>query len=192
VAALYTIGHSRHPSGQFVELLRRHGIETLVDVRSHPVSRFAPQFNRKALAASLEDAGVEYEFAGDTMGGRPSEREYYDSGGYVLYGRVAESERFLSALRQIRLRLQGGRRMAVMCAEEDPSGCHRHLLVGRVLEREGVEIRHIRADGRIDNNIQVGYPEGERRQGRLFEEDMEAWRSVRPVESMARASPFSH
>ena len=32
--ALYTIGHSNHPIEHFLGLLRRHGIETVADVRS--------------------------------------------------------------------------------------------------------------------------------------------------------------
>ena len=46
---LFTIGHSVHPVEHFVELLKRHGITALCDVRSSPYSRFTPQFNRETL-----------------------------------------------------------------------------------------------------------------------------------------------
>ena len=57
---VFTIGHSNHPAEVFLGLLRRHGIEAVVDVRSSPHSRFNPQFNRKALQAALTEAGVGY------------------------------------------------------------------------------------------------------------------------------------
>jgi uncharacterized protein (DUF488 family) len=50
---LFTIGHSNHSIGRFVELLRLHGIEIVCDVRSTPYSRFNPQFNRESLTAAL-------------------------------------------------------------------------------------------------------------------------------------------
>jgi hypothetical protein len=58
-----------------------------------------------------------------------------------------------------------------MCAEEDPEGCHRRLLVGRVLGDDGVDVVHIRGDGRLE-------PE---RATTLFRPEGAAWRSAGPV-----------
>jgi uncharacterized protein (DUF488 family) len=63
---VHTIGHSDHTTAAFVDLLRRHGITLVVDVRSQPYSRWAPQFNRETLARDLQDAGLAYHFIGDT------------------------------------------------------------------------------------------------------------------------------
>ena len=41
-------------------------------------------------------------------------------------------------------------RVTLMCSEEDPTHCHRRLLVSRVLESEGLVVQHIRGDGHID------------------------------------------
>jgi uncharacterized protein (DUF488 family) len=54
---IFTIGHSHIPITHFIVLLKRHHIDMIVDVRSQPQSRFAPQSNRKALHTSL-DQGV--------------------------------------------------------------------------------------------------------------------------------------
>ena len=48
-----TIGHSNHPIGRFVDLLKAGGVEAVVDVRSTPYSRRFPQFGRERLAQSL-------------------------------------------------------------------------------------------------------------------------------------------
>ena len=37
--------------------------------------------------------------------------------------------------------------MAIMCSEEDPAGCHRFLLITRVLHGQGIAVNHIRGDG---------------------------------------------
>ena len=54
---VYTVGHSNHETGAFVDLLHQHGIELVVDVRSTPYSRYVPQANRENLARTLEAAG---------------------------------------------------------------------------------------------------------------------------------------
>jgi uncharacterized protein (DUF488 family) len=41
-------------------------------------------------------------------------------------------------------------RVAIMCSEEDPTHCHRRLLVAKVLLEEGLTIGHIRGDGRCE------------------------------------------
>ena len=46
-------------------------------------------------------------------------------------------------------------RICVMCAEEDPSSCHRNLLVGESLRREGVKILHIRGTGQIQTDEEL-------------------------------------
>src|SRR5215510_10638425 len=86
--SVLTIGHSRHPIDRFLALLRQHGVETLVDARSHPFSRFSPQFSRKPLERAVSDAGVRYLFLGDALGGRPAQRECYDEAGKLDYARV--------------------------------------------------------------------------------------------------------
>jgi hypothetical protein len=56
----YTIGHSRHPGEHFVALLRAQEIAVLVDVRSHPASRWPPQFGKAAppLAKGAERGAI--------------------------------------------------------------------------------------------------------------------------------------
>ena len=91
---LYAVGHSNHTLEQFLDLVRSAGVEALVDVRSHPHSRFAPQFNREHLAIAVGAADIKYVFLGRELGGRPDGDEYYDDEGHVLYGRVARSALF--------------------------------------------------------------------------------------------------
>ena len=50
-----TIGHSTHPLDEFIALLKAHGVEQLVDVRTIPRSRHNPQFNHDTLAVALRN-----------------------------------------------------------------------------------------------------------------------------------------
>jgi uncharacterized protein (DUF488 family) len=151
---LYSIGHSNHTIEHFTQLLRDHGIDVLVDTRSSPYCRYTTHFNAEPLRAAVNRAGVKYLFLGRELGGRPEGEEFYDEQGHVLYWKVAESPLFREGLERV---LQGaeGHRLALMCSEEDPSVCHRHLLVGRVLAGRGIQMQHIRGDGHIDSAEQV-------------------------------------
>jgi len=138
-AATYTIGHSSHTPEHFIELLQRHGIEVLVDVRSAPYSRYSPHFDREPLRDLVTAAAIKYLYLGDAIGGRPKDESHYDLDGHARYAKVAGSPDFLGGI----LRLERGAdefRVALMCSEEDPTHCHRRLLIGRVLIERGAEL----------------------------------------------------
>ncbi len=171
-----SIGHSNHTFAHFASLLGRHEIECVVDVRSSPWSRYAPQFNREALGAELATHGIEYVFLGAELGGRPDGDALYDDEGHVLYGAVAATPGFKGGIEA--LEAQGrARRVAIMCSEEDPTDCHRRLLVARVLQHRGVRVNHIRGDGRVQSESDL---EPAAFQETLFAEE-EPWRSTRSV-----------
>jgi uncharacterized protein (DUF488 family) len=145
---IFSIGHSNQSIEAFLALLRQYQIQVLVDVRSSPYSRYVPQFNSVPLAVAVRQVGIRYMFMGKELGGRPDGGEFYDTDGHVLYNRVAEASFFLDGINRLK---KGGRtyRVAIMCSEEDPTVCHRHLLIGRVLAKQGVDLRHIRGDGHM-------------------------------------------
>lgn len=149
MTAIYTIGHSRHPGELFVALLRAQEIAVLVDVRSHPASKWAPQFGKAALARTLANHAIEYVFLGRELGGRPDGAEFYRSDGGVDRDRRAQAPDFKAGIeRLVALALE--RRTAIMCAEEDPARCHRRLLVTPALKRAGLTVVHVRGDGRLE------------------------------------------
>jgi uncharacterized protein (DUF488 family) len=151
---IYTIGHSSHSAERFVDLLQRHGIEVVVDVRSIPYSRFVPQSGREKLRDSLQTAGIKYVWLGNALGGR----------------RQPEQEAFQRALERVRWGAEQ-LRVALMCAEEDPLRCHRRRLLTPELLALGDEVLHIRGDGRVETDEEVevrSAPREVAKQGRLF------------------------
>lgn len=182
---LFSIGHSNHPAEGFADLLKKHDIGVLVDVRSHPYSRYAPQFDTSGLKNLLAKAGVKYLYLGRELGGRPEGDDYYDADGHVLYARLATSPLFLEGIDRVQKGAQTYR-VAVMCAEEHPLNCHRRLLIGRVLRERGIALDHIRGDGTLqteDELIRAQPPQHPTSgQPDLFHAAQEvAWRSTRSV-----------
>ena len=144
---IYTIGHSDHTVGGFIELLRRQGIAFVVDVRSQPYSRWVHQFNRELLMHDLDEAGIEYRFMGDSLGGRPSDPSLYDSEKESPdYHRLEQTPTYQAGIEQLR---QWARKqsIAVMCSEGDHHHCHRHLLISQTLLGLGIDVLHIQPDG---------------------------------------------
>lgn len=144
----FTIGHSNHPIAIFINLLKLHNIDVLVDTRSYPFSKYAPQFNQDNLQRDLKEAGRKYCYTGHKLGGRPKDPQFYDDEGYVLYSRIAASPDFQQEIRRL-LNDMAKYRIALLCSEEDPYNCHRRLLIGRVLDEYGVNVCHIRGTGKI-------------------------------------------
>jgi uncharacterized protein (DUF488 family) len=66
---VYTIGHSTRSIGEFIAILQEAAATRVADVRAFPASRRHPQFNRGALNAALEDAGIDYHHL-PALGGR--------------------------------------------------------------------------------------------------------------------------
>ena len=151
---IYTIGHSNHNWEAFAELLRQNDIELLVDTRSKPVSRFAPFANARIMPALLEEIGIDYEFMGGVLGGKPPDSKFYDARGKPDYRKMRELDEFQEAVSQL-ASMSSRRQTAILCSEEDPSQCHRLLLLGPTLEENGCELLHIRGDGRVQTTSQL-------------------------------------
>ncbi|MEU5231364.1 DUF488 domain-containing protein [Streptomyces anulatus] len=147
---VFTVGHSTHSSSGFLSLLQKHGITAVADVRSMPVSRFTPHFNRRAVERLLSDVGIKYVFLGKELGARTEDLNCYVEG-RVRYDLLARTSDFASGIKRLR---NGSRseRIAVMCTEQEPLDCHRCVLVARVLEGDGINVEHIHGDGHVEDH----------------------------------------
>ena len=153
---IYSIGHSNVPASKIIELLRKFKIQVLVDVRSSPYSKYCLQFNRDILEMTLHREKFEYVYAGKHLGGRPKDPTCYKDGQLpeenadylhlVDYPVVMTKDFFQKGIERL-MAIAQGKRVAVMCSEEDPAICHRHHLIGKYLVQEGVNVLHIRGDG---------------------------------------------
>jgi len=166
VATIYTIGHSTRALDEFIELLKTHEIERLVDIRSYTASRRMPWFQgpqrppfmtdeegdrNVALETSLPEAGIEYRWM-KALGGRRKKvmadspnialradafRNYAD---YMLTPEFELAAKELVRMADVSL---DGKRTAIMCAEAQVYWhCHR-MLVSDWLVAHGHEVLHI-------------------------------------------------
>ncbi|MDI6655428.1 MAG: DUF488 domain-containing protein, partial [Candidatus Hydrothermarchaeota archaeon] len=116
---------------EFIGLLKEKEIETLVDVRSVPYSKFASQFNRENLSKSLYENNIEYVYMGDILGGR-------QPGGFDRY---MQSNKFSKGISLLQEGITNSN-AAIMCSEIDHTECHRRY-IGYRLSREGFIIENI-------------------------------------------------
>ncbi len=140
---LYTIGHSNHTIPRLIEFLHKHEIGLVVDVRRYPTSRHNPQFNRPGLARELQIKGIDYKFMGDKLGGKDD------------LEKVKARPEFSQGIEELTVLAARDKRLAILCAEEDPHRCHRHRLLEPVLEASGVKIVHIRGDGEVEKQLKL-------------------------------------
>lgn len=187
---IYSIGHSAHTLERFRQMLTDTAVDVVVDVRSRPYSRWAPHFNQTPLKERLAACGFKYMYFGGELGGMPDDARFYDEHGHVLYGKMAAEPAFQHALD--RLATGAGKyRIALMCGEEDPSGCHRRLLVARALSARGIDVLHMRADGRLMG--EGDFPPARKagaQTGQLLlfgdADDREEWKSPHSIPARAR------
>lgn len=145
-----TVGHGRLPGEELARLVAAAGVAELVDVRRTPFSRRNPQFNRDRLAATLDGAGVAYDWW-EVLGGRRDEVPGSPNAGVTPaelrgYADHLAGDAARAAIGELARRARGAG-VAIMCAEGDPRRCHRRLLADALVVVEGLGVVHLAHDG---------------------------------------------
>ena len=150
---IYTIGHSNHEIGIFLNLLITKNIDMIVDVRSAPFSKMYPYYNRDILESTLKENKIGYLFLGELIGGRSRNRNDYEEG-QVVYSRLAAKDDYQVAIQRV---LDGSAKfeIALMCSEKEPLDCHRTLLLSQSLSELGAQIVHIKGDGKLESQSEI-------------------------------------
>jgi uncharacterized protein (DUF488 family) len=152
---IYTIGHSTHGLDVFLALLEEHRVNCVIDIRSTPYSRIAPQFAKPALAATLKNHGVRYAHFAQEFGARHTDPALLDEKGVVDFQKVRATENFHQGVRRLRDGLAQGFVIALLCAESNPFDCHRFSMVSYQLARDGLTVKHILKDGSLQDNAEL-------------------------------------
>ena len=128
---VYSVGHSNRTLDELLEVLAAAGIHTLVDVRRYPTSRRHPHFNRSEMSGSLLRHGIIYHPLGQELGGMVNP-------GYESYMRTSAFLRGLGMLED----LADSSVTAMMCAEREPTDCHRRHIADTLVDR-GWQVIHL-------------------------------------------------
>ena len=126
-------------------MLQAHGVERVADVRTIPRSRRHPQFEKDALQAALEEAGIGYVHLPGLGGLRHAQRDSVNAGwrneSFRGYADYMQTEEYAQSLKRL-IALAAQERIAVMCAEAVPWRCHRSLIADSLTVR-GIPVAHI-------------------------------------------------
>jgi len=125
---IYTIGYGNREINEFVRLLKTYGIETIVDVRRFPTSKF-DCYKRENLQKILRKEGVYYYWIPELGGFR---------GGYAKF---LETREFSVGLEKL-IKIAKKNKTCIMCAELFPWRCHRRYIAMR-LKKIGYHVMHI-------------------------------------------------
>lgn len=142
---MWTVGHSNHSLERFLEILKAHRIESIVDVRRFPVSRKWPHFDAASLASSLPAAGIGYvgmpELGGRRKPRADSPHTAWRADQFRGYADYMDTPEFTSSLERA-MALAADQRTALLCAEALPWRCHRSLIADALIAR-GREVLEI-------------------------------------------------
>jgi uncharacterized protein (DUF488 family) len=142
---IWTIGHSTRPLDEFLDLLARHQIEAVADVRSFPGSKRYPQYGKSVLHAELAGHDIAYRWF-PKLGGRrralpDSPNTAWRNASFRGFADHIASTEFAEGLEEL-LEFSAHLRTALMCAEAVWWRCHR-ALIADVLRVQGIEVIHI-------------------------------------------------
>lgn len=143
---LFTVGHSIYEIDDFVKLLQNNNINTIVDVRSTPYSKFAPQYNKELLKQYLKQNAICYIYMGDTLGARYEDKNLLFDGGKVNFKKVQETKNFQDGIVRLERGIEKGYNISLMCSEKEAFDCHRFGLVSEFLSKISINVNHIYPD----------------------------------------------
>ena len=150
---IWTVGHSTRAIEEFVSLLKENGIELLADVRAWPSSKRYPQFNKDALAESLNAHGIPYEHFPELGGKRKSKagsrNTAWRNASFRGYADYMETEQFQKGTERLLDVVSQAGPTAIMCAEAVWWRCHRSLIAD-YLKARGVEVLHILGANKVE------------------------------------------
>ncbi|MEO8484254.1 MAG: DUF488 domain-containing protein [Acidobacteriota bacterium] len=142
---IFTIGHSTRPIGTFIRLLKAHGVQRVIDVRTIPRSAHNPQFNRDQLSRALHSARLHYRHMLGLGGLRHPRRDSINTAwrnaGFRGYADYMQTPAYAETLDRCvaYARIES---VALMCAEAVPWRCHRSLIADSLVVR-GIDVREI-------------------------------------------------
>ncbi len=154
-ATLFTIGHSNRTLDEFFTTLHAQGIRQLIDVRRLPQSRRYPSYNRNTLSLACDDEKIAYVWFGLELGGLRNEKSdsphcALTSSSFRGYADHMQSKLFLNGIDKLAA-LTRAQPVAIMCAEREPSQCHRSMIADYLSLRDW-QITHLLAPRQSSNH----------------------------------------
>ena len=148
---IFAIGHSNYPYDKLIEMIKKYGIDCVVDIRETPYSKYNTQYNREVLRENLKSSGFTYVYMGHEFGAKRQTKESYNDDGYADFEKVIKEELFLKGIERITKGLQMGYKIVLLGAMQEPIRCHRSIMLGKYLNEKGFDVKYIMHEGNIVN-----------------------------------------
>lgn len=155
MGTIYTVGHSTLRIEFFINLLKQYDVNCLIDIRTIPYSRIAPQFNKEQMNNSLKAQNILYAHFDKEFGARHTKLSLLDENKKVDFDKVRATSEFKSGIERIRDALELNYTIAIMCSESNPFDCHRFSMVSYQLVKENFAVMHILRDGTVLSNASL-------------------------------------
>lgn len=152
---IYTIGHSNYPVEKLIDMLKRYDINTVIDIRGTPYSKYNIQYNKETIANTLREAGFLYIYMARELAAKRENKKSYNKEGYSDFEKVIAEEEFLKGIERLKLGCEKGYKIALLGAMQDPIRCHRSILVGRALRDNKFNVNHILDDYTIASQEKI-------------------------------------
>lgn len=151
---IFTIGYGNRNLDEFYSILKKQSINYLIDIRTSPYSRHNQPFSREFLTDWLKFRDIHYIFFGDTLGGRPLDKDCY-SDDKVDYEKVQGKDFYKNGIARLITAWEKNLSIVLMCSEIKPEECHRSKLIGNTLLQKKVEVQHIDERESLVSQIEI-------------------------------------
>jgi hypothetical protein len=149
---IFTIGTQGQRDESFMGLLNEHTIDAVIDIRQRNEGRYYKFASGRHISALVATGGLVYRHELAFAPTPVMLKAYKDGGGWALYEsayRLLYDERAMSALWLADYSRYA--RPCLLCAESEPSRCHRRLLAEILAQENGVQVVHL-GGGKIHEN----------------------------------------
>ncbi|MDP2908088.1 MAG: DUF488 domain-containing protein [Nanoarchaeota archaeon] len=139
---IYTIGFTKKSLGEFIDLLKKNGVQKVVDIRLNPSSQLSGFAIQRDLKYTLKRESIGYEHILELAPDEPLLEKYRKDKNWAEYeksfSKLMERRNAKEILKKL---LSEGKTLCLLCSEDKANKCHRRL-VAELLDKD-VEIIHL-------------------------------------------------
>ncbi|MGL5506639.1 MAG: DUF488 family protein [Paraclostridium sp.] len=152
---VYAIGHSNYPFDKLIDILKKYDINCVVDIRQTPYSKYNTQYNREVFSENLKELGFTYIYMGKEFGATRQTKDSYTPRGYADFEKAIHEDIFKEGVNRLKKGCSMGYRIVLLGAMQEPIRCHRAIMVGRQLSKDGFDIKYIMHEGHIEKQTDI-------------------------------------
>lgn len=143
--SIWTIGYQGATMPAFLDVLKKAGVDIVVDVRAVVSSR-RPGFSKNALAAHLDQVGIGYlhlRGLGTPADGRAAAKSGKFDELRRIYSKTLKTDAAKEDLETLAGMVRTGKHVCLLCFEADAAHCHRSMVVEALTKKLPVKAKNL-------------------------------------------------